>query len=147
MGGSARFLGWTGGCRKWSFSHGLSRTLYVSPFLTKFTLLKSRIAPKTLKRLFLDKFQTGPLIFYPLRLPILGLSFKFYYAPPSELAIIEVTLAKISFSKLMPIQSYGGKTLCGGQLKIMQGGHLKIRGTGKNLNMRGHTNFLGGVEK
>ena len=27
------------------------------------------------------------------------------------------------------------------------GGHLKIRGTGKNSNMRGHTKFLGGLEK
>ena len=30
-----------------------------------------------------------------------------------------------------------------GQLRIMQGGHLKIRGTGKNSNMRGIQNFLG----
>ena len=34
-----------------------------------------------------------------------------------------------------------------GQLRIIQGGHLKIRGTGKNSNMRGHTKFLGGFEK
>ena len=26
------------------------------------------------------------------------------------------------------------------------GGHLKIRGTGKNSNMRGHTKFLGGLK-
>ena len=30
-----------------------------------------------------------------------------------------------------------------GQLRIIQGGHLKIRGTGKNSNMRGIQNFLG----
>ena len=26
-------------------------------------------------------------------------------------------------------------------------GHLKIRGTGNNSNMRGHTKFLGGLKK
>ena len=31
------------------------------------------------------------------------------------------------------------------QLRIIQRGHLKIRGTGKNSNMRGHTKFLGGL--
>ena len=29
-----------------------------------------------------------------------------------------------------------------GQLRIIQGGHLKIRGTGKSSNMRGIQNFL-----
>ena len=32
------------------------------------------------------------------------------------------------------------------QLRIIQGGHLKIGGTGKNSNMRGHTKFLGGLK-
>ena len=34
-----------------------------------------------------------------------------------------------------------------GQLRIIQGGYLKIRGTEKNSNMRGHTKFLGEFEK
>ena len=34
-----------------------------------------------------------------------------------------------------------------GATKNNTGGHLKIRGTGKNSNMRGHTKFLGGNEK
>ena len=42
---------------------------------------------------------------------LLGLCFKFYYAPYP--VIIEITLWKISFSKLMPIQSYQGKTIEG----------------------------------
>ena len=39
------------------------------------------------------------------------------------------------------------KRIMWGQLRIIQGGHLKIRGTGKNSNMRGHTKFLGGFDK
>ena len=34
-----------------------------------------------------------------------------------------------------------------GATKNNTGGHLKIRGTGKNSNMRGHTKFRGGFEK
>ena len=34
-----------------------------------------------------------------------------------------------------------------GQLRIIQGGHLKIRGDWENSNMRGHTKFLGRFEK
>ena len=34
-----------------------------------------------------------------------------------------------------------------GQLRIIQGGPLKIRETGKNSNMKGHTKFLEGFEK
>ena len=34
-----------------------------------------------------------------------------------------------------------------GATKNNTGGHLKIRGTGKNSNMRGHTKFLGRFEK
>ena len=34
-----------------------------------------------------------------------------------------------------------------GVTKNNTGGHFKIRGTGKNSNMRGHTKFLGGFEK
>ena len=34
-----------------------------------------------------------------------------------------------------------------GQLKIIQEGQLKIRGAGKNSNMRGHTKFLEGLKK
>ena len=34
-----------------------------------------------------------------------------------------------------------------GQLRIIQGGHLKIKVAGKNSNMRGHTKFLEGVDK
>ena len=34
-----------------------------------------------------------------------------------------------------------------GQLRIIQGGHLKIRGTGENSNMRGHTKCFGGLKK
>ena len=33
-----------------------------------------------------------------------------------------------------------------GQLRIIQGGHLKIREAGKNSNMRGYTKFLGDVK-
>ena len=40
----------------------------------------------------------------------------------------------------------GELELCGA-IKNNTGGHLKIMGTGKNSNMRGHTKFLGGVEK
>ena len=39
------------------------------------------------------------------------------------------------------------KRIMWGQLRIIQGGHLKIRGTGKNSNMRGHTKFSWGVGK
>ena len=39
----------------------------------------------------------------------------------------------------------GGVRIIWGQLRI-QGGYLKIRGTGKNSNMRGHTKFLGGLK-
>ena len=34
-----------------------------------------------------------------------------------------------------------------GQLRIIQGRHLKIRGTGKNSNMRGHTKISCEFEK
>ena len=51
------------------------------------------------------QISNSSLIFYPFPLPIFGLSFKFYYNPPCPV-IIKVLLAKISFSKLMPIQSY-----------------------------------------
>ena len=34
-----------------------------------------------------------------------------------------------------------------GQLRTIQGRHLKIRGDWENSNMRGHTKFLVGVEK
>ena len=34
-----------------------------------------------------------------------------------------------------------------GYLRIIQGGYLKIGGTGKNSNMRRHTKFLGGLIK
>ena len=34
-----------------------------------------------------------------------------------------------------------------GATKNNTGGHLKIRGTGKNSNMRGHTKFLGDFKK
>ena len=33
-----------------------------------------------------------------------------------------------------------------GATKNNTGGHLKIKGTGKNSNMRGHTKFLGGLK-
>ena len=33
-----------------------------------------------------------------------------------------------------------------GATKNNTGGHLKIRGTGKNSNKRGHTKFLGGLK-
>ena len=64
---------------------------------------------KVLKTCIFGQISNSSLIFYPL--PILGIRFKFYYAP--YLSIIEVTFAKISFSKLMPIQSYRGKNLWG----------------------------------
>ena len=47
-------------------------------------------------------------MFDSLSLPILRPSFKFYYAPYP--VTIEVRLAKISFSKLLPIKSYRGLT-------------------------------------
>ena len=34
-----------------------------------------------------------------------------------------------------------------GQLGVIQGGHLKIRGIWKNSYMRGHSKFLGGLRK
>ena len=45
--------------------------------------------------------------------------------------------------KLLPLPKKNNE----GQLRIIQGGHLKIRGAGKDSNMREHTKFLGGVEK
>ena len=39
------------------------------------------------------------------------------------------------------------KRIMWGQLRIIQGRHLKIGGAGNNSNMRGHTEFLGGFEK
>ena len=33
-----------------------------------------------------------------------------------------------------------------GQLRIIQWGYLKIRGSGENSDMRGHTKFLGGLK-
>ena len=39
------------------------------------------------------------------------------------------------------------KELCGGQLRIIQGGRLKIRGDWEKFKYEGHTKFLGGVEK
>ena len=42
---------------------------------------------------------------------------------------------------LLPKKNYVGAT------KNNTGEHLKIRGTEKNSNMRGHTKFLGGFEK
>ena len=41
----------------------------------------------------------------------------------------------------------GGVRIMWEQLRIIQEGHLKIRGTRKNSNMRGHTKFLGGLKK
>ena len=64
---------------------------------------------KVKKLCFWTNFKQFPQ-FYPLPLPILGLNFIISPYP----VIIEVTLAKSSFSKLMPIQSYQGKTLGGG---------------------------------
>ena len=57
--------------------------------------LKSRKAPKTLRKLFFGQISNSSLIFDLLPLPILGLSFKFYYVPC--LVIIEVKLTKILF--------------------------------------------------
>ena len=73
--------------------------------------LKSQKAPRKLKNCIFGQILNSSLIFDPLPLSNLGLSFKFNYTP--DLVIIEVGLAKISFSKLMPIQSYGGKTFRG----------------------------------
>ena len=39
------------------------------------------------------------------------------------------------------------KRIMCGQLRIIPGGHLKIRGTGKNSDMKGHTKFPGVFEK
>ena len=125
MDGNARFLGGIGGktglnVGKWTFSQGLSRdfsslslTHQNTLFYTKFTPPPPNIKKhqRILKKLyFWTNFKQFPH-FEPSPLPILGLSFRFYDAPYPT--IIEVTLAKISFSKLMPIQSYSGKTLGG----------------------------------
>ena len=67
------------------------RTLYFAPFLTKFTSLKSQKEPKKFKKLYFGQISNSSLIFYPL--PILGLSFEFYYV--AYPVIIKVTLAKI----------------------------------------------------
>ena len=129
MGGSARFLGGAGGkiglnVEKWSFSQGLRREFSRLPLEHKNTLFytfsdqipypqSSKSTKEESKTCIFGQISNSSLIFYPLPLPILGLSFKFYYAPCP--VIIEATLAKISFSKLMPIQSYRRKTL-GGRL-------------------------------
>ena len=121
MSGSVRCLGGTGGkiglnVKKWSFSQGLSRDFSRLPLThqnTLFYTFSDQIHSLQIsKSSILDKFQTVPSFSYPLLLSILGLSFKFYYAPHP--VIIEVTLAKISFRKIMPTQSYRGKTLEGG---------------------------------
>ena len=59
------------------------RTYYFTPFLTRFTPLKAQNAPKKFKNCIFWQIPNSSLIFYPLPLPILGLSFKFYYAPLS----------------------------------------------------------------
>ena len=121
MGGSARLLVGTGGriglnVEKWSFFQGLSRDfsrLSLTHQNTLFCTFSHQIFPpqiskstkKVEKTVIFGQISNSSLIFYPL--PILGLSFKFYYAPYS--VIIDVTLAKTWFSKLMLIQSYRGK--------------------------------------
>ena len=77
-----------GQAEKWSFSKDLSSDfsrLSMTHFNTLFYIFFDQICPsqiskstkKVLKTVFLDKFQTVPLLFYPLCLPILGLIFKF----------------------------------------------------------------------
>ena len=68
-------------------------------------------APKTVKKLFLDRFQTVPS-FLTFSLALFWGKVSNFIMPP-YLVIIKVTLVKILFSKLMPIQSYEGKTLRG----------------------------------
>ena len=57
--------------------------------------------------------------------------------------LLGVLLFYGSILKFLPLpkKNYVGAT------KNNKGGHLKIRGTWKNSNMRGHTKFLGGFEK
>ena len=131
VGGSTRFLEGTGGkielnVEKWSFSQGLSREFSRLSLTHKNALfhtfsdqysppspMKAQITPKKWKNCILDKFQTV-LSFFTLSL-FLFLGSVSNFIMPSYPVIIEVKLAKILFSELMPIQSYWGKTL-GGRL-------------------------------
>ena len=62
---------------------------------------------KSLKNYIFGQISNSSLIFYPL--PNLGLSFKLIMPPYP--VIIEVTLAKISFSKLITLVKSTGKNL------------------------------------
>ena len=98
MVGSARFFGGTVGkiginVDKWSFSQDLSRkfsrlslthqntlSYTFSNQIHPAPLLKAKKAPTKLKKnCIFGQISNSSLIFYPLL--ILGLSFKFYYAP------------------------------------------------------------------
>ena len=108
MDGSARFFGETGGkiginVEKWSFCQDLSRKFSRFSLTHQNTLsytfsdqihpppLKAKKTPKKLKNCIFGQISNSSLIFYPL--PILGLSFKFYYAP------YPVTVSKLDEAK------------------------------------------------
>ena len=105
------------------FSHGLSREFFLFvpdilehppppfTFMTKFTSSNLKKNQKVRKAVFLDKFRTVST-FVTISLSIcLGLSSKSYTL--SHPVVIENGLAKISFSKLILIESHAGKLFGG----------------------------------
>ena len=80
-----------------------------TPFLTKHTPSSLKEHQESLKNCMFGGFFTSSLIFDLLSLPIFGLSSKFYCTRYP--VIIEVGLAKVSFSMRVAIKSYGGKRL------------------------------------
>ena len=107
---------------KWSFPQGLSRdfsrfslthqnTVFYT-FSDQIHPLQSQKAPKSLKKpvFFWTNFKQ---FHHLLPLSLFWGQVSNFIVPPYPV-IIKVTLAKISFSKLMPVQSYRGKTLGGG---------------------------------
>ena len=103
VGGSARFLEGTGGkiglnVEIWSFSQDVRREFFqVVPDTQEDTILhvfrqnslpsKLKNHQKKLKNCIFGQISNSSLIFYPL--PILGLSFKFYYAPIRSLSKLD----------------------------------------------------------
>ena len=115
MCGNARFLEGTGrktglNVGKWSFSQGLSGEFsrlsltHQNTLLDTFsyqihpplTLKTKKKTPKKLKNCIFGQISNSSLIFYPL--PILGLSFEFYYAPPPPIrSLSKLDEAKFRF--------------------------------------------------
>ena len=110
---SARFFGGTGGkiginVEKLSFCQDVSRKFSRLSLTNQNTLSytfsdqihpphKAKKTPKKFKNCIFGQLSNSSLIFYPL--PILGLSFKFYYAPYS-VTVSKLDEAKFHFENL-----------------------------------------------